>query len=297
MTNTSAIQTHDLTKSYGSLTAVRALNLSVAWKRITAFLGQNGAGKSTTIKMLLGMTRPTSGDGTVLGKRITDPAENRELRRKVAYVAEDKPLYGYMTVEQTILFASSFYSDWRPDEAGRLLSEYKLPPQRKVKSLSKGMRTKLALLLAFARRPELLILDEPSEGLDPVAIEHLLQTLVARAAEGVAIFFSSHQISEVERVADHVCILEKGCLLVDASLDHLRQFYRRIELIFPFPPPQREFQITGVERIQTKGHQMSVFASSNAEDVVERAHNLNAVSVEVAPLGLRDIFLETVKEN
>ena len=297
MMNTSAIRTHDLTKSYGSLTAVRGLNLSVASKRITAFLGQNGAGKSTTIKMLLGMTRPTSGDGTVLGKRITDPAENRELRRKVAYVAEDKPLYGYMTVEQTILFASSFYSDWRPDEAIRLLSEYRLPPQRKVKSLSKGMRTKLALLLAFARRPELLILDEPSEGLDPVAIEHLLQTLVTRAAEGVAIFFSSHQISEVERVADHVCILEKGCLLVDASLDHLRQFYRRIELVFPFPPPEREFRITGVERIQTKGHQMSVFASSNAEDVVERAHNLNAVSVEVAPVGLRDIFLETVKEN
>ena len=243
------------------------------------------------------MTRPTSGDGTVLGKRITDPAENRELRRTVAYVAEDKPLYGYMTVEQTILFASSFYSDWRPDEAIRLLSEYRLPPQRKVKSLSKGMRTKLALLLAFARRSELLILDEPSEGLDPVAIEHLLQTLVSRAAEGVAIFFSSHQISEVERVADHVCILEKGCLLVDASLDHLRQFYRRIELVFPFPPPEREFRITGVERIQTKGHQMSVFASSNAQDVVERAHNLNAVSVEVAPVGLRDIFLETVKEN
>ena len=297
MTNTSAIRTHDLTKSYGRLTAVRGLNLSVAPKRITAFLGQNGAGKSTTIKMLLGMTRPTSGDGTVLGKRITDPAENRELRRKVAYVAEDKPLYGYMTVEQTILFASSFYSDWRPDEAIRLLSEYRLPPQRKVKSLSKGMRTKLALLLAFARRPELLILDEPSEGLDPVAIEHLLQTLVTRAAEGVAIFFSSHQISEVERVADHVCILEKGCLLVDASLDHLRQSYRRIELVFPFPPPEREFQITGVERIQTKGHQMSVFASSNAEDVVERARKLNAVSVEVAPVGLRDIFLETVKEN
>ncbi len=297
MTNTPAIQTHDLTKSYGSLTAVRGLNLTIAPKRITAFLGQNGAGKSTTIKMLLGMTRPTSGDGAVLGKRITDAAENRELRGKVAYVAEDKPLYGYMTVEQTIFFASSFYSDWRSDEASRLLSEYKLPPQRKVKSLSKGMRTKLALLLAFARRSELLILDEPSEGLDPVAIDHLLQTLVARAAEGVAIFFSSHQIAEVERVADHVCILEKGRLLVDASLDHLRQFYRRIELVFPFPPPEREFRITGVERIQTKGLQMSVFASSNAQDVVERAHNLNAVSVEVAPIGLRDIFLETVKEN
>jgi ABC-2 type transport system ATP-binding protein len=297
MTNTLVILTRGLTKSYGSVDAVCGLNLSVEQNRITAFLGQNGAGKSTTIKMLLGMVPPSNGDGRVLGKPITDAEENREMRRKVAYVAENKPLYGYMTVEQTIRFASSFYSDWRSDVASRLLNEYKLPPRQKVKTLSKGMRTKLALLLAFARRPELLILDEPSEGLDPVGIEHLLQMLVAQSAEGVAIFFSSHQIGEVERVADHVCILEKGRLLVDASLDQLRQCYRRIDLVFPFPPPEREFQITGVERIQTKGHQMSVFASRNSEGVVERARDLNAISVEVALVGLRDIFLETVKEN
>ena len=190
MTGTPVIQTRDLTKSYGGVAAVRGLNLSVEPNRITAFLGQNGAGKSTTIKMLLGMVRPSCGDGTVLGKRITDAKENCEMRRSVAYVAENKPLYGYMTVEQTIRFASSFYSDWRTNVAKKLLNEYKLPLQRKVKSLSKGMRTKLALLLAFARRPELLILDEPSEGLDPVGIEHLLQMLVAQSAEGVAIFFS-----------------------------------------------------------------------------------------------------------
>ena len=159
------------------------------------------------------------------------------------------------------------------------------------------MRTKLALLLAFARRPDLLILDEPSEGLDPVGIEHLLQTLVAHAAEGVSIFFSSHQIAEVERVADQVCILDRGCLLVDASLDHLRQFYRRIDLVFSSLPPEREFRISGVERIQTSGRQMCVFVSSNADTVIERAHEWNAVSVEVTPLGLREIFLETVKEN
>ena len=162
MTGTPVIQTRDLTKSYGGVAAVRGLNLSVEPNRITAFLGQNGAGKSTTIKMLLGMVRPSCGDGTVLGKRITDAKENCEMRRSVAYVAENKPLYGYMTVEQTIRFASSFYSDWRTNVAKKLLNEYKLPLQRKVKSLSKGMRTELALLLAFARRPELLILDEPS---------------------------------------------------------------------------------------------------------------------------------------
>src|SRR5690242_14066194 len=219
MTGTLVIETRNLTKSYGSVAAVRGLNLSVEPNRITAFLGQNGAGKSTTIKMLLGMLRPSCGGGTVLGKRITDAEENRRMRRKVAYVAENKPLYGYMTVEQTIRFVSGFYSDWRTDVATNLLNEYKLPLQRKVKSLSKGMRTKLALLLAFARRPELLILDEPSEGLDPVGIEHLLQSLAAQAAEGSAIFFSSHQIAEVERIADQVCIIDKGKLVLDVSLD------------------------------------------------------------------------------
>lgn len=297
MTNEAVILTHALAKSYGGAEAVRGLNLSVGRNRITAFLGRNGAGKSTTIKMLLGIVRPTAGTGTVLGRPINDPEENREMRRRVAFVAEDKPLYGYMTVEQMIRFARSFYPDWRVDAEKTLLHDYELPMRRKVSQLSKGMRTKLALLLAFARRPELLILDEPSEGLDPVGIESLLQTLVAESADGVTVFFSSHQIAEVERVADHVCILEKGCLLMDAPLDALRQFYRRIDLVFPFPVPEGEFQISGVERIRTSGRQMSLFASSNAEAVVERAHGLNAVSVEVAPVGLREIFLETVKEN
>jgi ABC-2 type transport system ATP-binding protein len=140
-------------------------------------------------------------------------------------------------------------------------------------------------------------LDEPSEGLDPVGIEHLLQTLVAQSAEGVSIFFSSHQIAEVERVADHVCILDNGRLLVNASLDRLLQSYRRIDLAFGFPPSEQEFRIAGVERIRISGNALSILASMNAEAVVERAHDLNAVSVEVAPVGLRDIFLETVKEN
>jgi ABC-2 type transport system ATP-binding protein len=297
MTDAPVILTHGLTKSFGDAPAVRGLNLSVGANRITAFLGQNGAGKSTTIKMLLGMVRPSCGEGTVLGKRITDPEENREMRRKVAYVAEDKPLYSYMTVEQAVRFASSFYPDWRDAVVRRLLNEYKLPSQRKVKKLSKGMRTKLALLLAFARRPELLILDEPSEGLDPVGIEHLLQTLVAQAADGVTIFFSSHQIAEVERVADHVCVLDNGRLLLNASLDQLRQSYRRIDLVFASAAPVREFRMAGVEKIQTNGHKMVLFASSNAEAVVERARSLEAVSVEVIPVGLRDIFLETVKGN
>jgi len=295
MTEMPVIQTRDLSKSYGDLEAVRGLNLSVARGRITGFLGRNGAGKSTTIKMLLGMIRPTSGDGEVLGEKIADPRSSLELRRRTAYVSEDKRLYDYMTVEQIILFTSSFYSDWRPDAARGLTSEYELPVARKIKSLSKGMRTKLALLLALARRSELLILDEPSEGLDPVGIEQLLQALVTRSAEGAAVFFSSHQIAEVERIADHVCILDRGRLIMNAALDDIRRYYRRIDLSFPFVPTEREFHLRGVESIHTSGRQMSVFASGNAEAIIERARDCQATSIEVAPVGLREVFLNALK--
>jgi ABC-2 type transport system ATP-binding protein len=289
------IHTNGLRKTYGSVEAVRGLDLTVAAGCITGFLGRNGAGKSTTIKMLLGMMRPSSGDGTVLGMRISSAHESVELRRRVAYVSEDKRLYSYMTVEQLMRFTSSFFADWRPSVAQKLLADWELPLTRRVRALSKGMRTKLALLLALARSPELLILDEPSEGLDPVGIEQLLQALVAQSAEGTAVFFSSHQIAEVERVADHVCMLEKGRLVLDVSLDDLRESYRQLDFVFPALPPEREFQIAGVESIRASGHQWSVFTSGNTEAIIERARNFQASSIQVAPVGLREIFLEKVK--
>jgi ABC-2 type transport system ATP-binding protein len=291
------IQTAGLSKTFGTTVAVRGLDLVVEANRITGFLGRNGAGKSTTIKMLLGLIRPTGGDGSILGRRITDPRENRASREHVAYVAEDKPLYRYMTVEQTIRFAASFYSDWRPDMEAKLVRDFELPLNRRVSALSKGMRTKLALLVAMSRQPELLILDEPSEGLDPVMIEYLLQLMVAQAAEGTAVFFSSHQIAEVERIADQVCILDRGSLVLDTATDRLRESCRRIDMVFLADVPEDEFRIPGVERIRTTGREISVFATSNAEAVVERAHASAAVSVQVIPVGLREIFLELVKQN
>jgi ABC-2 type transport system ATP-binding protein len=293
----SVIETHELTKRYGAIEAVRALNLRVQADQITGFLGRNGAGKSSTIKMLLGMLRPTSGTGTVIGRAIDDPDASREMRSRVAYVGEDKQMYAYMTVGQLIRFTRSFYVDWRPDVERRLLREYQLPPGRKVKALSKGMRTKLALLLALARRPELLILDEPSEGLDPVSIEELLQALVAAASEGTTVFFSSHQIAEVERIADRVCLIDRGTLIMDVSLDQVRADFRRITLGFATPPPMVDFQIDGIERVRTDGRQMTVLTSRNADAVVERAYGLAAVSVDVAPVSLREVFLETVKDS
>jgi ABC-2 type transport system ATP-binding protein len=295
MSHPYVIQTQGLSKRYGRLEAVTNLDLNVRSQQITGYLGRNGAGKTTSIKMLLGMTHPTAGGGTVLGRDITSPAESREMRRRVAYVAEDKQLYAYMTVEEMVRFTRSFYSDWRPEVERRLLQQYELPLHRKVRALSKGMRTKLALLLGLARRPELLILDEPSEGLDPVSIEELLQTLVAAASEGATIFFSSHQIPEVERIADQVCIIDRGQLVIDLPLDRIRQDYRRITLGFASEPPD-DFSLVGADRIRRSGRQVVLLASRDVETLLERVHGLQPVSVEVEPVSLRELFLETVKE-
>jgi ABC-2 type transport system ATP-binding protein len=294
MNHSYVIETNALTKRYGVLEAVHALDLRVEGHGITGFLGRNGAGKSSTLRMLLGMIRPTSGTGTVLGKRIDDAATSLQMRRRIAYVGEDKQMYGYMSVEQTIRFTRSFYADWNEAAAQRLLKQYELPLGRKIRALSKGMRTKLALLLALSRRPELMILDEPSEGLDPVAIEELLQALIGATADGVAVFFSSHQIAEVERVADRVCIIDRGRLKVDVSMDQMRQDYRHVTIGFSTSPPPVAFRSDGITQVVTAGREIRALVSHDVDDVVAQAHGLGAISIEVSPISLRELFLETV---
>lgn len=295
MTHGLVVETHGLTKHYGTVEAVRDLSLAVERQRVTGFLGRNGAGKSTTIKMLLGMVRPTTGTGRVLGYDIADPVQSLEIRRRIAYVGEDKGLYGYMTVAELIRFTRAFYPDWRPEIEARLLREYRLPLGRKVKAISKGMRTKLALLLALARRPELIILDEPSEGLDPVSIEELLQTLQEVRDAGTSIFFSSHQLNEVERIADRVLMIDRGQLVMNTPLDDLLNNYRNITVESAGQSPMPTFDLDGVERIRVKGRQTWVLASSNVEGIVAHARSLNAV-VQVSPVNLRDVFLDIVRE-
>jgi len=291
------IETHDLTKRYGKFEAVSTLNLRVGSGRVTGFLGRNGAGKSSTIKMLLGISRPSSGTGTVLGGNMANPSECSKIREQVAYVAEDKQNYAYMTVGQIIAFTRSLYSDWDRGTEQRFLKQFDLPLQRRVKALSKGMRTKLALLLALSRHSKLLILDEPSEGLDPVSIDELLQALVAAAADGTAIFFSSHQIAEVERIADHVCIIDRGRLVADTSLEQIRQNYRRITCGFSTEQPGLDFGGETIGSVRTDGRQITMMAARNADVIVERAHRLGAASVEATPVSLRELFLATVKED
>jgi len=144
--------------------------------------------------------------------------------------------------------------------------------------------------------PALLILDEPTEGLDPVSIEELLQTLVSAPANGTTVFFSSHQLSEVERIADDILMIDRGVAVLDMSLEQIRENYRRISLGFSNPAPQLQ-SIPGVEKIRCEGRQITILASSNADAIAQMGRDQGAVAIDVSPVNLREIFLETVQER
>ena len=287
------VETTDLTKRFGDNYALAGLTLTVPRGHIVGFLGRNGSGKTTTIKILLDVIRRTSGEVTVLG----EPTGSVAARRRIGFLGEDKRLYSYMTVRETIAFTRPFFPAWRVDTEKRLLADFELPLDRKVSALSKGMRTKLGLLLNLCRHAELLILDEPSEGLDPVMTEQMLQSLVRQAADGATVFFSSHQVAEVEQIADHIVAIEKGRVILEGSLDELRQRYRRINLVFDDPPPPEAFRRDGVDRVIMQGRIISILASRNVDEIAALGPLLAAKSVDVQSVGLKELFLEKVKED
>jgi len=290
-----AIETVELRKHYDGMEALRGLTLAVPKGSIFGFLGRNGAGKTTTIKVLLGMARPSGGDARVFGLAARDEQASVEIRRRTGFVSDDKELYPYFTVGEMVRFTAAFYPRWRTELEARYLRAFELPADRKVKALSHGMRTKLALLLAFCRGAELLVLDEPTSGLDPAMTEEVLQALVSHVArEEMTVFFSSHQIAEVDQIADRVAIIDRGRTVVSGGLDDLRERYCRIQFVFDGDAPEHAFRAPGVERTRRKGRVLTVTSSAGSSALVDEARALRPVSIDVTPIALKDIFLETV---
>jgi ABC-2 type transport system ATP-binding protein len=289
------IETADVRKSFGSVAALTGIDLRIPRGAVCGLLGRNGAGKTTTIKVLLGMVRPTSGRASVFGLPATDAKASVAIRRRAAFVSEDKDLYNGVTVDALLRFTAPFYPQWRADRAGEYLAAFELRSAATVKELSRGMRTKLALLLALSTGAELLILDEPMSGLDPAAIEQVLKMIVQQAGrDGTTVLFSSHQLADVEQIADRVAIVDRGRIVVDAALDDLRTSYRRIQLVFGDAAPDVAFQSNGVVRLRRAGRVLSVLCRAGEADVVAEARALNPIAVDVLPVSLKEIFLETV---
>ena len=215
-----AISTNRLRKSFGKQLVLDDVCLEVPQGSVFALLGENGAGKSTLIRGLMGYHRFDAGSATVLG--LNPQSNTMELRRKVGFVADSPGLYEWMTVAETGWYASGFYSGDFLQRYDQLIRSFGLRPDAKISELSKGMRAKVTLSVTMAFQPQLLILDEPTSGLDPHVRRTFLESMIDMAAAGQTVFVSSHQIHEVERVADWVAILHKGRIAVAAPLEELK---------------------------------------------------------------------------
>jgi ABC-2 type transport system ATP-binding protein len=227
--NEPAIDLQAVYKSFRTTEVLRGLTLQVARGKTFAFLGRNAAGKSTTIRMLLGLLRRDDGSIRVLG---LDPQRDAlELRRRVGYLAEDQTMYGWMRVAEILRFVAPFYPTWDHDLALRYVRDFELPAATRIKHLSKGQNVRLGLVLALAHRPELVILDDPALGLDPIMRKQFNRDRITHLqGEGRTVFYSSHLLYEVEPVADEVAILDGGRVVRQADTETLRRDVKQIIL-------------------------------------------------------------------
>jgi ABC-2 type transport system ATP-binding protein len=281
------IRLENVTKRYGAQVALDRVSLEVPSGVVCALLGENGAGKTTAIRLLLGLTHCDQGSARVLG--LDSAREGQRVRSQVGYVPERPTLYEWMTVSEIGWFTAGFYGSGFLEHYVRLIEDYELPPKRKIKSLSKGMRAKVSLALALAHEPVLLILDEPTSGLDTLVRREFMEGMVDIAAAGRTVFLSSHQIGEVERVADIVAILRAGKLLAVERLEDLKDQIRELTITLAddaaLPPLGGRILH---ERRHRQQLQLLVRGMGEAELTGLRAHR------SVRELGIRTPSLEEI---
>jgi ABC-2 type transport system ATP-binding protein len=283
------IQTRGLTRYFGARPAVYELNLEVPRGNVFAFLGRNGSGKTTTIRMLLGLLQPTRGTGGILGCDIR--AIPPETRARIGYLTEEHQLYRWMRVGECGGFQSRFFPRWNDKIFRGVIGHFQLDPMSRVRDLSRGERAGLCLALTLAPDPELLILDDPGLGLDPVARRSLIESMIylTRRSDRT-IFFSSHHLGDVERVADWIAILDRSVLRACCSLETFRTSICEARLRFSGTPPVVPELPGLLQVLRTEGELRLSCVHYNGE--TERAlRALSPIEMEVGSMSLEDAFV------
>jgi len=285
-----AIQLAGLAKSYDKAPVLDGVNLSVPPGSVLGLLGMNGAGKTTLIKCALGLIGADAGNASLLGEPA--PSLSAAAKARIGYVPQEIWLYPWMRVCQLLDYTAAFYPGWNDGLVQRLLHEWELNPAARVGKLSVGTRQKLAIILALAHKPDLLILDEPAASLDPAARREFLKMVLEVAGEpGRTVLLSTHLTSDLERVADRIAILRDGKIAYDGELDALKESVKRLH-ITAHRPLTAGFAVPGAVRMQVEGNQALVCVRDASPQLVERIQRKHDASVQVEDLNLEDIFLE-----
>jgi ABC-2 type transport system ATP-binding protein len=281
-----------LTRRFGATTALDDVTLAIPRGGVFGLIGANGAGKTTLIKHLLGMLKAESGTVQVFGQ---DPVQHPVgVLGRIGYLSEDRDLPDWMRVSELMRYTQAFFPDWDEAYAEELREAFDLDPNARIKNLSRGQRARAGLLAALAHRPPLLVLDEPSSGLDPVVRRDILGAIIRTIAdEGRTVLFSSHLLDEVERVADRVAIIHQGRILLTAPMDEIKETHRRVTLRFGHPIDQPP-ALVGALSYSGAGAEWTYLCSGESQQLRRAAEALGATVVADAALSLDEIFVSHV---
>ena len=296
-----AIRTAGLGKRYRGLLgrrterdAVTDLDFHVPAGGITGLLGPNGAGKSTVIKLLLGLARPTNGSAMVLGRDVW--RESLAIRRETAYVPESRGIFGWMRVGDLVCRVAALSPRWDAALAERLETRWAIDRRMRLRELSLGTRSRLLLLIALARRAKLLLLDEPTTGLDPRLADEALSELAGAAADGTTVLLVTHRLDEVDRICDRVVMMREGRSVLSADLDDLRATWRAID-VRGHPAPERLLTWEEVATAVPHGEHTRLLVRADPDGVVARVRLLGAEVTGVRALSLREIYLTCTQDG
>jgi ABC-2 type transport system ATP-binding protein len=283
-----AIEITGVTRQFASKRALDNVSLTVPGGGVFGLVGENGAGKTTLIKHILGLLRPQTGSVRVFGR---DPvAEPAQVLAQIGYLSENRDLPGWMRTDELLRYTRAFYKTWDSQYAEELRAQFGLQNSGRVKNLSRGETARAGLLLALAHRPPLLVLDEPSSGLDPVVRRDILEAIIRTVAEeGRTVLFSSHLLEEVERVSDHLAMMHQGKLVLCGALEDIKQSHRRIVLRFDSPlarPPA----LDGALSITGAAHEWTVICNGLG-NVTAAASRLGGKIVSEQSPSLDEIFV------
>ncbi len=288
------IEIQNLTRKFDSKVALDDLSLSVPRGGVFGLIGGNGAGKTTLIRHLLGMLKAHTGSVKVFD---LDPVQNPvEVLGKIGYLSEDRDLPNWMRIHELMRYTQGFYPKWDPAYAEELRQAFELDPKARVKSLSRGQRARAGLLISLAHRPDLLVLDEPSSGLDPVVRRDILGSIIRTIADdGRTVFFSSHLLDEVERVADRVAIIHDGRIMLTSTMDDIKESHRRMTLRFKqvmSQPPS----LAGALSFEGSGSEWTYVCSGESAQLRHAAEAIGAQVMEESTLTLDEIFVSRVAQ-
>jgi ABC-2 type transport system ATP-binding protein len=288
----SVINVTALSRRFGSKLALDNISLAVTRGQVFGLVGANGAGKTTLIKHFLGLLTPASGSVRVFG---LDPVEDPPgVLGRIGFLSEDRDLPGWMRVEELLRYSRAFYPKWDPEYAEALRQRFQLDPRALIKRLSRGELAKAGLLVALAHRPELVVLDEPSSGLDPIVRRQMLEAIVRTVAdEGRTVFFSSHLLDEIERMSDQVAMMAEGRIVLAGQLAEILESHHRLTLRFERPPAGPP-TFAGALSVTGEGLEWTLLCNGARDELAGAVTSVGARIVAEESASLDEIFLARV---